>query len=414
MKVCKRSKLLITLLMLALAFAAGVLTGRAQDEQRRGERVESESPQSRQAPGDEDQDTEARHGVGRRRDGKRLFERETFCGNGRTCLTCHSRETGTVSPADALLRFNTNPQDPLFLHDGSDDGRGGGVTRMLNDATILVEVPLPPNVRLADDPWARTVVVRRGVPSTLNTPALDPVLMQDGREPDLQTQARGAVRGHAQATEEPGADDLLRIAEFERSKEFFSSDALWSFAAGGPAPTLPEGVTESERRGRRFFVDAVDQTDPKVGSCAACHSGPMLNETNRFLPLPVPPGTRFQNVLVSEFNTAANPVRTFIFTNPDGTETEVNSPDPGRALITGDPRLFPFDSLNAFKIPSLWGVSRTAPYFHDNSAKTLEELMAHYAKFFAVVTTPPGGGPPRLVLTEQDQADVAAYLKLLE
>ena len=40
--------------------------------------------------------------------------------------------------------------------------------------------------------------------------------------------------------------------------------------------------------------------------------------------------------------------------------------------------------------------------------------MAHYAKFFAVVTTPPGGGPPRLVLTEQDQADVVAYLKLLE
>ena len=140
----------------------------------------------------------------------------------------------------------------------------------------------------------------------------------------------------------------------------------------------------------------------------------MLNQTNSFLPLPVPPGTRFQNVLVSEFNTAANPLRTFIFTGADGAETVVSSPDPGRALVTGDPRLFPFDSLNAFKIPTLWGVERTAPYFHDNSAKTLEELMAYYARFFAVVTTPPGGGPPRIVLTEQDQADVVAYLKLLK
>ena len=32
--------------------------------------------------------------------GKRLFEQETFGGNGRTCLTCHTRETGTISPRD--------------------------------------------------------------------------------------------------------------------------------------------------------------------------------------------------------------------------------------------------------------------------------------------------------------------------
>src|SRR6185436_1085947 len=54
--------------------------------------------------------------------GQRLFERETFGGNGRTCLTCHSRKTGTVSPRDAQARFAANRNDPLFLHDGSDDG----------------------------------------------------------------------------------------------------------------------------------------------------------------------------------------------------------------------------------------------------------------------------------------------------
>ncbi len=56
---------------------------------------------------------------------------------------------------------------------------------MTEEATVLVRIPLPANVRLANDPAARSVVVRRGIPSTLNTPALDPVLMVDGRQPDL-------------------------------------------------------------------------------------------------------------------------------------------------------------------------------------------------------------------------------------
>ena len=97
------------------------------------------------------------------RDGKFLFEQETFNGNGLVCLTCHSRETGTVSPLDAQRRFAINQYDPLFRHDGTDDGRGNGVQRILTDATILVEIPLPPNVRLAGEHWFRSVVLRRGI-----------------------------------------------------------------------------------------------------------------------------------------------------------------------------------------------------------------------------------------------------------
>jgi hypothetical protein len=346
-------------------------------------------------------------------DGRPLFEHATFGGNGRTCLTCHGRQTGTVSPEEAQARFAVNPQDPLFAHDGSDDGLGNGVTRMLADATVLVEIPLPENVSLADDPEARTVTLRRGIPSTLNTPALDPVLMLDGREPDLQSQALSAIRAHFQNTEEPTEKALRDIAEFQQTSQFFSSNALRKFAGGGPPPSLPEGRTASEKRGRLFFED-VPLTSPtqKAGSCAACHSGPMLNESSKNFPL-LPPGTRFQNILVSFFNAAGNPVRKFIFRNPDGTTTEIESSDPGRALITGDSRDFLFDNVEAFKISSLWGVRHTAPYFHDNSAKTLEDVVAHYARFFALVTTPPGGGDPAIVLTEQDQADIVAYMKLL-
>lgn len=336
--------------------------------------------------------------------GRRLFERETFGGNGRTCLTCHSRETGTVSPQDAQHRFAANPADPLFLGDGSDDGLGHGATRMQKDATVLVRIALPENVSLAHDPAARSVVLRRGVPSTLNTPALDEVLMLDGRQPDLLAQARGAIADHAQARREPRPDELAHIAAFQQTPAFFSSATTMKYAYLGVKPELPAGRSEAEQRGRRFFVDAPPQGDFKTGLCAGCHSGPMLNETNEFIPAPpFRRGGRFQSVGVSEFNAAGNPVLDYVFRNADGSTTTLSSADPGRALITGNAQ--DFESVNAFKIPSLWGAARTAPYFHDNSAKTLEDVARHYALFFSVVSP--------IVLTAQDQADMVAYMKLL-
>ena len=369
------------------------------------------------------------------REGRRLFERETFGGNGRTCLTCHSHDTGTVSPEDAQQRFQSHPDDPLFVHDGSDDEDGDGfgdnqhATRILADATILMRIPLHGNVTLRDDPTAKFVTVRRGIPTTLNTPALDPVLMLDGRQPDLVAQALGAITDHAQGTADAGQRAL--IAGFQLSNRFFTSPALEAFARGGAAPTLPPGHTPSEKRGRTFFEDlppdfSVTPPNFKPGLCASCHSGPMLNQTNQFLPLAVPPGTRFQTVLVSEFNAAGNPTIDFVFSNqehdsfdgnPDGI-IHVSSPDPGRALISGRADdLFPFppgsfDHLNAFKIAPLRGIRRTAPYFHDNSARTLEDLALHYREFFLIVSAGPDG--PGVVLSDQDLADIVAYLRLLD
>ena len=144
----------------------------------------------------------------------------------------------------------------------------------------------------------------------------------------------------------------------------------------------------------------------------------MLNETNELLytVAKVPVHTRFQSVRVSELNAAENAVHEFVFTNEDHTTTRLVSPDPGRALITGIGKESGlFDNVNAFKIPTLWGVNKTAPYFHDNSARTLEDLVAHYNKFFEVASDVDGPGPkpPLIVLTPDDQADIVAYLKLL-
>ena len=48
--------------------------------------------------------------VARRLEGQRLFDEETFGGNGRTCATCHSRETGTFSASDAQARSDRQPE----------------------------------------------------------------------------------------------------------------------------------------------------------------------------------------------------------------------------------------------------------------------------------------------------------------
>ena len=58
------------------------------------------------------------------------------------------------------------------------------------------------------------------------------------------------------------------------------------------------------------------------------------------------------------------------------------------------------------------GVSHTAPYFHDNSAKDLEAVLQQYVSMF----TSNLGFPitdSNILLTEQDIKDLIAFLRLL-
>jgi cytochrome c peroxidase len=176
-----------------------------------------------------------------------------------------------------------------------------------------------------------------------------------------------------------------------------------------------------------FFVDAAFAPPGKVGVCAICHSGPMLNRTNGFSG-PVfgsPPGAGLENVLVSERNLIGNPLHTFLIHDTLGSPIEVTTPDLGvlitdhdqlvaRGHIPPDPVLAFFGIrraffANFFKIPTLWGVTATAPYFHDNSAKDLDEMLEQYDFFFE--NAPQIGGA--IELTEQDKEDIKSFLELL-
>ena len=326
----------------------------------------------------------------RLQEGRRLFDVETFGGNGRTCRTCHSKKTGTFTPEEAVARLAEDPNDPLFLHDGLDDGVAG-TSRITEHATVRIEIPLPPGVVLMGDPTRRSVILNRGTPTTMNTPALDPQLMYDTREPNLQQQAFNAIVGHAQNTRVPTALELELIKEFQQTdSRFFSSEALRAFANGGPPPQLPPGVTDSERRGRAMFDNVPFDGVSTRGICNSCHSGPMLNRAAAGNPFGLPPGGLRAGIGVSERNLLGNPIYSFVVTNQDGSVVVTDpTPDPGAMLNDPPPRVPPGVPApprsffaNFFKILPLWGVKDTAPYFHDNSAKTLEDVAEQYAFFF--------------------------------
>ena len=202
-------------------------------------------------------------------EGRRLFDEETFHGNGRTCLTCHSARTGTFSPEDAQKRLAANPGDPLFVGDGLDDGVVG-TSRITEHATVRIDIPLPPRVNLANDPAATRVTLIRGTPTTRNTPSLQPLFMYDGRDLTLEAQALGAVHAHARPAFEPTPLQLELIAEFQRtSPRFFSSLPLFLFARGGPAPGLRR-ASPPLRNGAERCSTTFRSLQARPEGCAPC------------------------------------------------------------------------------------------------------------------------------------------------
>ena len=75
------------------------------------------------------------------------------------------------------------------------------------------------------------------------------------------------------------------------------------------------------------------------------------------------------------------PVRLWAVRIPGQPEPLVRpSTDPGKSLISGRA-----EDFNQFDVPALFGVGRTAPYFHDNSAATLEDVLLQYQSLFIAV-----------------------------
>ena len=127
-----------------------------------------------------------------------------------------------------------------------------------------------------------------------------------------------------------------------------------------------EALTREERAGMWFFQSR--------GQCWRCHSGPLLSDE------------AFHNTGVGSVEGVA---------------------PPGRHAVTGAE-----EDRGAFKTPTLREVSRTAPYMHDGSLATLEEVVQFYRE---------GGRPsPHLdahiapiEMSDEEAANLVAFLRAL-
>lgn len=151
------------------------------------------------------------------------------------------------------------------------------------------------------------------------------------------------------------------IATFERT--VLSGNSRYDRYKNGDKQAL----TEDEIKGLKIFMTK--------GSCINCHNGPTFSNS------------KFTNL---------------------GVGIDKPNPDLGRYEITHDEK-----DWGAFKVPQLRDVSKTAPYMHDGSLKSLEDVIDYYDK---------GGTPNKnlhpaihpLNLSEEDKKNLVLFLKALD
>jgi cytochrome c peroxidase len=384
-------------------------------------------------------------------------------GNGRACADCHMpADSFQLSPASAEARFqllewrrhfDPHADDPLFRPIDADDFRTNGAaasdfSNLRQNGLIRITFPLPPNIRLIDpatnEPSSEWFVdVWRMVPSVNDVKLTGPDganpwprepnatggYQLDGRFATLQEQALGAFISHAEVDSLPSQRMLDDLAAFQLT--LFTNPRVRALADAVDAGTVPlpdpdPPLTGLEAQGKAVFVRA----------CAHCHGGPGQSTTQppvvaRYhdiftqCPRPVDAVTPPRFSLEPCPPSLARNARIYEITLRDGARIRRTSSDPGRALLTGfvggPPAL---DDWNKLDVPGLRGISRTAPYFHNNSAATLEEVVDHYIEFFKRVKAnqPPGVVPPvastdganfdRQPLPEE-RAALLAYLRKL-
>ncbi len=364
--------------------------------------------------------------------GLRGFVDRTLDGNGRACADCHMpTDQFQLSPASAEARFrllqrrrrwNPEADDPLFRPIDADDFRVNGDAasdygNLRQNGLIRVAMPLPPNVRLIDPATNAVsedtmVDVWRMVPSVNNvaltgadtgsaawprSPNPTGAYQLDARLTTLQDQAHAALLNHAEVRREPSPPLLDDLASFQRT--LFSNHRVRALAdavrtGASRLPDADGSLTALEETGKAVFVRA----------CSQCHGGPGQSTptfpVTRFstissqCPRPVDTATPARFAFAPCPPRLARNARTYEIvlslptqapggSLPAGTRVRRTSSDPGRGLLTGfvgGPG--PQDDWDKLDVPTLYGIRHTAPYFHNNSAATLEDVVDHYVEFF--------------------------------
>ena len=262
---------------------------------------------------------------------------------------------------------------------------------------------------------------------------------------DLAHQAIDATTGHAQAAAPPTPQQVQEIVEFEmglrtaQAIDFRAGALNVDGARGGPTalaalpffigindsfppsfhlnpsdkpftPAIfelfdawidsPSPRRASIARGQMVFnskpisitgvagINDVLGVASLQGTCGTCHNTPNIG--NHSFPAPLNIGT---TDVTSPLNVGYLPI--FTLRNKT-TGMTVQTTDPGRALVTGL-----WADIAKVKGPILRGLAARAPYFHNGSAATLNDVVTFYDKRFGVG------------FSDRERADLIAFLNSL-
>jgi len=180
------------------------------------------------------------------------------------------------------------------------------------------------------------------------------------------------------------------IASFERTLLSFNSP-YDRYRWGGE----PDAISDAAKRGERLF--STERLE-----CFHCHGGLVFSDSVIHEKLPYPEIAFHNTGLYNLNNTGAYPPQ-----------------DPGVFAITQRP-----EHMGRFKAPTLRNIALTAPYMHDGSIATLEEVLDHYAaggrtisqgKYAGVGSKNPfkSGFIHGFKLTPEEKQDMLAFLQSL-
>ncbi|WP_321395320.1 cytochrome-c peroxidase [Emcibacter sp.] len=270
----------------------------------------------------------------------------------------------------------------------------------------------------------------RNAPTVINAAYMH-TQFWDGREPDLEEQSKGPFVNPVEMGLE-SHDPILEIVRSDKeygkmfkkafgiSQKKISMDhvkkAIASFertviAGDSPFDRYMYGgdktaMSEAAIRGMRVFRFE--------GRCVSCHTTSQtfaLFTDNKFHNLNV----NFE--LISD--SLDSVTKTFIQDKEGGADLDVTvltnqeASELGRFVVSTAPA-----DIGAFKTPTLRNIELTAPYMHDGSLKTLEEVVDFYNNGGRVEADGPvndfqSGGIRPLNLTDQQKADLVEFLKAL-
>lgn len=352
--------------------------------------------------------------------------------NGRSCATCHiPQEAWAINPGTIRRLFlQTGGTHPIFNPlDANNPERDLSTVeaRRANYSMLLTRgvfrrggAPRAErewDVVAVDDPHgfantARIIQWRRVMP-TINFHLGSATVNWDGGNSvgadqlaGLTNQATRNVTGAQQGQPAP-PEVIADIVNFETS---LSTAQIASFRAGllftGGAKGGPEHLSRMTLREGRFdLFDAWmnspilarrkiargqelfnTRTDSRGGTCNGCH-----NSANN--------GTNVQNRLF-DIGTASAEARTpdlplyTIRNRATGEERQLT--DTGRGNVTGL-----WSDLGRFKTPTIRALSARAPYFHNGTARTLEDVVRHYERFLG------------FQFTNREREELVAFLEAL-